>query len=70
MKICFLDNVKTSYTSKDIYTNKIRGAENVVVNLSIELSKLNHDVIIYNNCEGNIKINNAEYVFIKRLSKR
>ena len=68
MKICFLDNVKTSYTSKDIYTNKIRGAENVVVNLSIELSKLNHDVTIYNNCEGNIKINNVNWININNIN--
>ena len=68
MKICFLDNVKTPYTSKDIYTNKIRGAENAVVNLSIELSKLNHDVTIYNNCNSNIKINNVNWININNIS--
>ena len=47
MKICFLDSATTPYTSDDIYTNTIRGAENVVINLSNEeLSKLNHKVTI------------------------
>ena len=68
MKICFLDNVKTPYTSKDIYTNKIRGAENVVLNLAREISNLNHDVTIYNNCENNTKIDNINWVNIKNIN--
>ena len=47
MKICFLDNVNVPYTSKDIYSNKIRGAENILINLSTEFSKLNHEVTIF-----------------------
>tara|TARA_B100000586_G_C20068951_1_gene409805 strand:+ start:276 stop:1253 length:978 start_codon:yes stop_codon:yes gene_type:complete len=68
MKICFLDNVKTPYTSKDIYTNKIRGAENVVLNLAREISNLNHDVTIYNNCENNTKIDNINWVNINNIN--
>jgi len=68
MKICFLDNVKISYTSKDIYSNKIRGSENVVLNLSKELSKLNHNVTVYNNCEKNIKIDNINWVNINNIN--
>jgi hypothetical protein len=56
MKICFLDSVNVPYTSKDIYSNKIRGAENILINLSTEFSKLNHEVTIYNNCNNNIKL--------------
>ena len=58
MKICFLDNVKIPYTSKDFYSNKIRGAENVVLNLSKELSNLEHQVTVYNHCLTNAKIEN------------
>ena len=61
MKICFLDNVKISYTSKDIYTNKIRGAENVIINLSKSFSKLNNLVTIYNNSNVNVKIDNINW---------
>ena len=68
MKICFLDNVNTPYTSKDIYTNKIRGAENVVLNLAREISNLNHDVTIYNNCENNTKIDNINWVNINNIN--
>ena len=68
MKICFLDNVKTPYTSKDIYTNKIRGAENVVLNLAREISNLNHDVTIYNNCENNTKIDNINWININNIN--
>ena len=53
MKICFLDDVNLSYTSKDIYSNKIRGAENILINLSTEFSKLNHKVTVYNYCKNN-----------------
>ena len=68
MKICFLDNTKKPYTSHDIYTNKIRGAENVVLNLSRELSKLNHKITIYNNCEKNIKIDNIDWININNIN--
>jgi len=68
MKICFLDSVKTPYTSKDIYTNKIRGAENVILNLAREISNLNHDVTIYNNCESNEKIDNINWVNINNIN--
>ena len=67
MKICFLDNVKIQYTSKDIYSNKIRGAENVVLNLSKELSKLNHKVTVYNSCASNVKIDNINWHNIENI---
>ena len=46
MNICFLDGNKNAYTSRDLETTKIRGAENVVINLSRELYKLGHRVTI------------------------
>ena len=70
MKICFLDSVNVPYTSKDIYSNKIRGAENILINLSTEFSKLNHEVTIYNNCDNNIKIDNIEWVNINNINDK
>ena len=67
MKICFLDNVKIPYTSKDFYSNKIRGAENVVLNLSKELSDLNHQVTVYNHCLTNAKIENINWHNIENI---
>jgi len=69
MKICFLDNVKISYTSKDIYTNKIRGAENAIINLSKALSNLSHQVTIYNNCNNDVKIDNINWKNINNIQK-
>ena len=69
MKICFLDNLKISYTSKDIYTNKIRGAENVIINLSKALSELNHDVTVYNNCNEDTKIDKINWKNINKIQK-
>lgn len=68
MKICFLDNVKVPYTSEDMYSNKIRGAENVVLNLSKELSKLNHQITVYNNCDSNTKIDNINWCNIQNIN--
>jgi len=67
MKICFLDSVNVPYTSKDIYSNKIRGAENILINLSTEFSKLNHEVTIYNNCNNNIKIDNINWINLNNI---
>ena len=40
MNICFLDGADFPYTSKDIDSNKIRGGESIIINLSRELTKL------------------------------
>ena len=49
MKICFLDNTKFKYNSNDKYSEKLRGAETALINLSYELSKLGHEVTVFNN---------------------
>ena len=41
MKICFLDNSPIPYNSNDLNSKDIRGAENVIIHLSNELTKLN-----------------------------
>ena len=70
MKICFLDGIKIPYTSKDINSNKIRGAENILINLSIEFANLNHNVTIYNNCNKNEIINNVTWKNINSIKNK
>ena len=50
MKICFLDKTEFEYSEEDKYSSKLRGAETILINLSIELKKLGHDVTVFNNC--------------------
>ena len=50
MKICFLENTKFEYSFIDIHSSKLRGAENVLINLSNQLSLMGHNVTIFNNC--------------------
>ena len=68
MKVCFLDNNKIPYTSNDIDSNQLRGAENILINLSFELNKLGHEITIYNNCKQNIKINNIHWVNLNNIN--
>ena len=39
MNICFLEKTNFQYNSKDIYSNNLRGAETVLINLSKENPK-------------------------------
>lgn len=52
MKICFLENTKFEYSLKDIHSSKLRGAENILINLSNELSLMGHNVTVFNNCSN------------------
>ena len=54
MNICFLDGSEIPYTSKDLNSKNIRGAENALIHLSNELSKLNNNIEVFNNCLTNI----------------
>tara|TARA_B100000427_G_scaffold325285_1_gene331861 strand:+ start:126 stop:1106 length:981 start_codon:yes stop_codon:yes gene_type:complete len=67
MRICFLDGINISYNSDDIYSSKIRGAENILINLSREFSKLNHEVTVLNNCDKEVEINNIKWRNINKL---
>ena len=69
MKICFLDNVNIPYTSTDIDSNQLRGAENVIINLTRELNTLGHEITVYNNCDKEIKIENIEWKNIYNIQK-
>ena len=68
MKICFLDNSKVQYNSKDLYSNKIRGAENVLINLANEFAKLNHNVFVFNNSLKNEKIDNVYWYNLNSIN--
>ena len=66
MKICFIDKTEFQYDFKDINNNFIRGAENILINLSKNISKLNHEVIVFNNCFNEYKTKNFTWLNILR----
>ena len=69
MKICFLDNSNISYTSNNLNSINIRGAENVVINLSQELVKFKNDVDVFNNGSASCNINDVRWNNIKNINK-
>ena len=68
MKICFLDSVNVPYTSEDLFSKNIRGAENILIHLSTELSKLGNLVQVFNNTTKEIVINNVKWSNIKKAN--
>ena len=69
MKICFLENTKFEYSYKDIHSPKLRGAENILINISSYLTKMGHDVTVYNNCSIDIHKNNSNWYNINHISE-
>ncbi len=67
MKVCFLDKTEFQYNFKDIDKSFIRGAENVLINLSACISKLGHEVIVFNNCSSEYKSQNYSWLNLERL---
>ena len=65
MRICFLDNSPFPYTSNDLNSIDIRGAENAIINLSQELVTFGNDVDVYNNCLENCIINGVSWSNLK-----
>ena len=49
MKICFLDNTNFQYNSRDLYSNKLRGAEAILINLSKALNESGNQITIFVN---------------------
>ncbi len=70
MKICFLDNSQIPYTSNDLNSNKIRGGENVIIHLSKELAKLNHNIDVFNNNLVDQSLDDVKWSNIKNANKR
>ncbi len=69
MNICLLDNTDLPYTSKDIDSIKIRGAENIIINLSRELNKLGNKISIYNNCNYDCIIDGVKWSNLKNIDR-
>tara|TARA_Y100000389_G_scaffold148091_1_gene147108 strand:+ start:109 stop:1083 length:975 start_codon:yes stop_codon:yes gene_type:complete len=69
MKICFLDNSPIPYTSNDLNSKDIRGAENVIIHLSNELTKLNNNVDVFNNSLKNEIINSVKWSNLNNANK-
>ena len=66
MRICFLDKTEFSYSFNDKYSNKLRGAETVLINLSYELSKLGNEITVFNSCNKEYKEKNYSWFNIER----
>lgn len=64
MKICFVDKTNFQYDSYSIYSQKLRGAETVLINLSTALSNIGHKVTIINNCPKPSIINGIKWLNI------
>jgi glycosyltransferase involved in cell wall biosynthesis len=64
MNICFLENTFFKYNSNHLYSETLRGAETVLINLSTSLKKLGHKVTIFNNCPNNTVINGINWINI------
>tara|TARA_Y100000816_G_scaffold213882_1_gene159206 strand:- start:399 stop:1373 length:975 start_codon:yes stop_codon:yes gene_type:complete len=67
MDICFLDNSSVDYTSEDLDSNKLRGAETVLINLSKELYKLGNSVTVYNNCNNDCILNGVKWINLNNI---
>ena len=66
MRICFLDKTEFSYSFKDKYKNRLRGAETVLINLSYELSKIGNEITVFNNCTKEYKEKSYSWLNIER----
>ena len=58
MNICFVDNTNFKYDSNFLYSEILRGAESVLINLSSTLKDHGHNITIINNCPKPGNINN------------
>ncbi len=64
MKICFVDNTNFQYDSNNKYSEKLRGAETVLINLATSLSGIGHKVTVINNCPKPSMINGINWLNI------
>mgnify|MGYP001183112362 FL=1 len=70
MNICFLENTLFQYNANDLYSNKLRGAESVLINLSNALANNGHKVTVINNCKQNEVINNVKWLNINNYNNK
>ena len=69
MKICLLDKTEFRYSYADRSSEKLRGAESVLINLFIELKALGHEVHVFNNCSEEISKNSKNWFNLNELKK-
>ena len=67
MKICLLDKTEFRYSYADRSSEKLRGAESVLINLFIELKALGHEVHVFNNCSEEISKNSKNWFNLNEL---
>ena len=70
MNICFLDNTLFAYNSNYIDSYKLRGAETILINLAVSLTKLKHNVTVLNNCPKNEVISGIKWININYLNEK
>lgn len=64
MNICFIDRTDFKYNSKNLYSQNLRGAETILINLSNSLNYIGHDVTVINNCPQSEVINGVRWINI------
>ena len=69
MKICFIDYTNFKYSFKDKNCSTLRGAETTLINLSYNLSLLNNQVFVFNNCSEKISFKNYFWKDITELNQ-
>jgi len=69
MKICFIDNTNFKYSFNDKNNPLLRGAETTLINLSYNLSLIDNEVHVYNNCSKSFYSNNYKWQNISVLEK-
>jgi len=67
MKICFIDYTNFRYSFNDRESPILRGAETTLINLSHNLSLLNNQVHVFNNCSKRINLKNFFWNDISQL---
>lgn len=68
MKVCFIDKTEFQYNYEDINKPFLRGAENILINLSLCISELGHEVVVFNNCSKEYKSKNYSWLNIERIN--
>ena len=67
MKICFIDFTNFKYSFNDKENPILRGAETTLINLSYNLSLLNNEVYVFNNCSKKINLKNFFWNDVNQL---
>ena len=67
MKICFIDKTNFKYSFIDKNSPLLRGAETTLINLSYNLSLINNEVYVFNNCSKSYYSDNYKWQDINVL---